>query len=557
MRERRLLLASTLGTVAVGLVLACTDIYLFDPAAGKHGAEDRSLRVEGRFCTDATSDVIRPIKLLFAMDTSQSMVATDPNGTRARALVELLDSFPEDTLEVEVGILLFAGNTTWLTNGGHSGFVRVSEIDSAERDRIAATILSYAYAGGINEGPNRDTTDFVMPLDEIFATISADIAEHRGTTGQDATDQARYHVVFLSDGHPQVIQDGDIDVRCPAIRGLHTEAGDVTLNTVFVFSPDQTIPTSCSPDAGYCQAEVVEADSARLRRMADLGGGEFRSFRNGEPINFLSLRLGGVKRAFLIQDIHVYNLNARPESELLAPDSDADGLTDAEELNVGTDPTRRDSDGDGFSDGVEEYYRARGGAFNPVFTENGSSLNKGCLDTLIGQDLDNDGLLDCDEQLVGTSNGRFDTDGDGVPDAFEWLGGSQAASPDVEDDPDRDGLPNALEVRMHTDPAVPQGGNLSDRAYRYRVKALPLSEGNGRSCYSFWIDNVLMVPTMDVGDGPGVNELMMSIAQVGGDDLEAPPVYKVARFQARYPIGGIKDPPDGLIWLTPETFVAP
>jgi hypothetical protein len=36
-----------------------------------------------------------------------------------------------------------------------------------------------------------------------------------------------------------------------------------------------------------------------------------------------------------------------------SPDSDGDGLTDAEELELGTNPNNPDSDGDGWSDGEE------------------------------------------------------------------------------------------------------------------------------------------------------------------------------------------------------------
>jgi hypothetical protein len=38
-----------------------------------------------------------------------------------------------------------------------------------------------------------------------------------------------------------------------------------------------------------------------------------------------------------------------------APDRDEDGLSDAEEAQVGTDPTRPDSDNDGTSDGDEVF----------------------------------------------------------------------------------------------------------------------------------------------------------------------------------------------------------
>ncbi len=37
-------------------------------------------------------------------------------------------------------------------------------------------------------------------------------------------------------------------------------------------------------------------------------------------------------------------------------DADADGLTDAEEAELGTDPTNADSDGDGYEDGYEADY---------------------------------------------------------------------------------------------------------------------------------------------------------------------------------------------------------
>ncbi|MBV9084798.1 MAG: hypothetical protein JOZ62_19140 [Acidobacteriaceae bacterium] len=35
------------------------------------------------------------------------------------------------------------------------------------------------------------------------------------------------------------------------------------------------------------------------------------------------------------------------------PDSDGDGLSDAQERNLGTDPNNQDTDGDGYPDGLE------------------------------------------------------------------------------------------------------------------------------------------------------------------------------------------------------------
>ena len=322
------------------LLSGCTDAFLLDPSVEKQGAVDRAVVVNGEFCTEPTNDVVHPTKILVAMDTSLSMAVTDPNGTRAKALVDLLDALPDDP-EIYVGVMLFAGEINWLTNGGSSGFVQVASLSPQDRQQLAGTLLTYAYAGAPG-GPNRDTTDFVKPLDEIFATISRDISLTRNRPSATGVPvRSTYNVIFLSDGHPRQLQDTDILVRCKSIRGLRAEASEVKVNAVHVFLPDQPVPLACA-DPTSCAAQIIEEDAARLRKMADLGGGEFRSFRNGEPINFLSFRLGGTKRAFVVKEALLYNLTARPGSG--EPDSDMDGLSDAREAEIGTDPTKLDTE---------------------------------------------------------------------------------------------------------------------------------------------------------------------------------------------------------------------
>jgi hypothetical protein len=70
-------------------------------------------------------------------------------------------------------------------------------------------------------------------------------------------------------------------------------------------------------------------------------------------------------------------------------DQDGDGLTDAKEAELGTDPNNADSDGDGLADGVE--------------VELGTSPTSA--------DTDGDGYTDAEEQAEGTSP----TDGDDSP----------------------------------------------------------------------------------------------------------------------------------------------
>lgn len=551
---------------------SCTNVSPYDPSAGRYGLVDRAIRVKGQFCTHATDDLRRPVKLLFAMDTSLSMAVNDPDGTRAQALVDLLDTLP-DTPDIEIAVLLFAGDTTWLTTNpvGSTHFVSLQSLSPSDRADLRQTILRYAYSG--DGTPDRDTTDFLKPLSVIDAAISVDISMGLlKKTSSGEPELARYSVVFLSDGHPREFDqtDDEIFARCKQIRALRSQAEDVTLNTVHVFLPLQAVAPFCGADGGACPLDIIEKDAERLRQMAEYGGGEFRDFRNGEPVNFLSFRLGGVRRAFMLKDFQVYNLSSPPGSDVLHPDSDADGVSDPDELADGTDPAKRDSDGDGISDGVEKYIRNHstdpdGGLYKSVFTENGSSLSPGCPLDLRGKDLDHDGLLDCDEVMINTSNARFDSDSDGLPDVMEWLSNTQARGADSEDDPDRDGLTNAVEVRMHTDPNQAEDANLALRAYRYQGHVLPLADASGRQCFEFTVDNVQLVPTLETTEfpdwpampGPGVNRLMMTVVEVGGDDMNSKPIYTVARFNARYPIGGIKEPPDGVVLLSPPDFKAP
>ncbi|MBX7116012.1 MAG: tandem-95 repeat protein [Myxococcaceae bacterium] len=87
-------------------------------------------------------------------------------------------------------------------------------------------------------------------------------------------------------------------------------------------------------------------------------------------------------------------------------DADRDGLSDAEELVLGTDPTKKDTDGDGLDDGVEV---------------------KVTMTDPKDDDVDDDGLLDGNEDVnhngvvdPGETSAKLaDTDGDGIQDGTE------------------------------------------------------------------------------------------------------------------------------------------
>ena len=129
------------------------------------------------------------------------------------------------------------------------------------------------------------------------------------------------------------------------------------------------------------------------------------------------------------------------------PDSDGDGLFDGPELAVGTDPTLYDSDGDGFGDNQE----AAGGS-DP---NDPSSVPAG--DPSI--DTDDDGLTDAQEDELGTNAATSDSDGDGLTDFAEvgFEPGSATGTDPLVFDTDGDGIGDGDEVANGTDPVDPAG----------------------------------------------------------------------------------------------------
>lgn len=143
------------------------------------------------------------------------------------------------------------------------------------------------------------------------------------------------------------------------------------------------------------------------------------------------------------------------EGVVQSVDSDGDGLTDSEEIDLyGTDPTNPDTDGDGLSDGDEVLIDGT----NPLVADtDGGGIGDGQevlvdgtnpldpMDDVI--DSDGDGLLDGLERDIAQGGNcpdpfNADSDGDGLTDGEEYL--TTGTSP-CDPDSDGDGLPDGVD----------------------------------------------------------------------------------------------------------------
>lgn len=164
-------------------------------------------------------------------------------------------------------VMLFAGSTTaFLTKSGLQDFESVTDYSPADRLVLRGRIMNYAAPGS---APNRDSTDFVKPLSDIYAAINRDLANTRLMSLGDAT-RPRYSVIFLSDGQPTENQDAELlcgdAVR--RIRQLRDLADDVRLNTVNVFVPStpSTRASATSTAASRCPRAAARAGCRSCRR---------------------------------------------------------------------------------------------------------------------------------------------------------------------------------------------------------------------------------------------------------------------------------------------------
>jgi outer membrane protein OmpA-like peptidoglycan-associated protein len=142
------------------------------------------------------------------------------------------------------------------------------------------------------------------------------------------------------------------------------------------------------------------------------------------------------------------------EPEPVVPvDTDGDGITDDQEIELGLDPTSADFDNDGLTDG-EEINTHNTDPKNP--DTDGDGLSDGDEVNTYGTDPNNadsdgDGISDYDEVMTyktDPNNPSGDADGDGVSDVDEIAAGTNPASADS----DGDGFTDAQEKDMGTNP---------------------------------------------------------------------------------------------------------
>jgi len=507
--------------IFAGLVIAASMVISGCSNPELERAQSRSkVALKGEFLTENPDVINFPIRIVLAIDCSGSMMGSDPNHSRIDAAWDFIQEYI-DYESVKFDVMLW-NNTVRGTTGGFT------------RDLDALRTVLYSYN-------NTSLTNYTTAIQTAEQHFLAEIAAMRNDNAQSANiARMKCIVLFFSDGMPDpggsVVINEIYNTLEDMEEHLVEEQGVALFNfhTFFLSTLLQSNETDYNT--------VVNL----MTNMANRGNGIYTEFTTASNIDFINIVDMRLTVEYQMKFIIACNLNVRPGNEIVSMDSDGDGLTDEEELDVDfnhngridpdevgrtTDPTRRDTDDDGLSDYFERKMSTIDNALDPL-----DPTDSGCPFGAETFDRDRDGLTDCEEVIKGTLYNNPDTDRDGIPDGIEFNMGTNPLEQQYVMDSDFDGMPDWLEVQRHTNVKVNDDKIRARYSYVYDIRDLGLIELNQgtehesrRRRISFDITNIDIMNTLAAdGRARGDNVIRFFIAEVPEDMPESNPVYRVA-----------------------------
>jgi len=311
-----------------------------------------------------------------------------------------------------------------------------------------------------NNPTNDATGDFTFTSDDSAATFECQI-----DSGTYAACSATYTTGTLAEGsHTLNVRAKDTVGNIDGTPATYTWVVDLT-------APDTTISNKPSDPTTDTSASFVLASNEVATFECNLDGAGFTSCATPFPLT--GLATGQHTIAVRATDA-AGNTDATPATYTwtILVDTDGDGIPDVTEIQYGTDPNDADSDDDGVPDGQEPSWHDDTDGDGLINALDPDSDNDGILDgTELSKDCSGPGTnvaaghcvpdadplthtdpLDPDTDHGGIHDGVEDTNHNGKIDTGEGDPNNPADDTTAAVDSDGDGLSDAEEAVLHTNP---------------------------------------------------------------------------------------------------------
>jgi hypothetical protein len=470
--------AALAALVSAVCLAGCTEARLKKEAPETAQSFDNQLRIKGQFCTERSGEVSFPVKVLYILDQSASLQCTDSGQRRFGALRNSVDALRRrpNTEFAFIGFSSWSREVEFTRNrddvadfldpnqglgpatdyqGALATAVRLIESDMldvgpAERARTRYQVVFVS--DGVPEprcnagcedandpctdGEDNDGDGLVDANDPDCDNLDDNSLRPDNLYGVCNTTQEIPDDVYvdMSGICPAYNQPPQINRRIEELLTLKDtySVGGVTLHSVLLFSPQNIVEQVC-PDAGASFGYDKAQAEALLRGMARQGNGTFRDVNlDTDNDDFLRFDITSLKAEQTLTSMMASNIHLHRQGEELLVDTDHDGLADATEREIGTDPLSDDTDGDNYHDLFEQIFRTEG--FDPT------DATQPALSCDDNDDRDQDGLNGCEESFLGTSTLLADSDGDDLLDWHEMRYGTDPLVADANSDLEFDGV---------------------------------------------------------------------------------------------------------------------
>jgi hypothetical protein len=191
---------------------------------------DDELTLQGQVCSSPPLDAVFPVKILFLVDVSGSMIVTDPAKVRVQGVNDVIQKY-QGLPGVEFGVIAFSSAIVQVTNG-FTDQPDLSTIDTA-----------------ISQADN--LTDDQGVLGAAYEALSTDML--KSTPAERA--RSKYIIIFFTDGTPDPICSADT-TPC----GKMTCAPGTHCDPTTILSPSSTEEEQYVCDDDYPICTVPKKD---------------------------------------------------------------------------------------------------------------------------------------------------------------------------------------------------------------------------------------------------------------------------------------------------------